>query len=253
MAKYDDVLIDITIDEPSRSSPALGHIDKLLKQSALETQSLQVVRRMMMRDMIDRAQVTGVSKLTAAAGIREKHRQALLPAGVEQTNGFHAESPKKRKKKKAKDGRKPKHERVATLRHYLEQHPGQDTYTIATALNWQPNQVTKFARGIAKSKKQGHKQPLLWTLRNGASASSAPKRSTRNITPYADRKSLQQRQEEIRAFLSQHPESFTKQIAQAMQIKQNSHLVRVLRSIARPAHPTTATQPIQWVLQQQAS
>lgn len=77
--KYDDLIIDVEMDEPSRSSPALGQIDKLLKQSALETQSLQVVRRMLMRDMLDRAQVTGVTKLVAAA----KLRGALPPA----TNG----------------------------------------------------------------------------------------------------------------------------------------------------------------------
>ena len=88
--KYDDLIIDIEMDEPSRSSPALGQIDKLLKQSALETQSLQVVRRMMMRDMLDRAQVTGVTKLVAAAGMRQQLRGGLLPAA----NGMEADAPR---------------------------------------------------------------------------------------------------------------------------------------------------------------
>lgn len=80
MKKYDDVIINIEVDEPSRSSPALGQIDKLLRQSALETQSLQVVRRMLMRDMLDKASVTGISKLTAAAGLRQQQRKELPPA-----------------------------------------------------------------------------------------------------------------------------------------------------------------------------
>jgi len=92
MAKmYDDLIIDIALDEPSRSSPALGQIDRLLQQSALETQSLQVVRRMMVRDMLGRAQVNGVSKLTAAANMRRQLRRELPPPAF---NGVEAEAPR---------------------------------------------------------------------------------------------------------------------------------------------------------------
>jgi hypothetical protein len=85
--KQPDYVIDIQLDEPSRSSPALGSVDKMLKQSLLETQSLQVVRHMLLRDMLERAQVTGVSKLTAAAGLRDGHRKALPPANGHGSNG----------------------------------------------------------------------------------------------------------------------------------------------------------------------
>jgi hypothetical protein len=93
MARKPEYVIDLELDEPSRSSPALGQVDKMLKQSLIETQSLQVVRHMMLRDMVERAKVTGVSKFNAAANLRERHRQELPAA-----NGHEPANQKKRLK-----------------------------------------------------------------------------------------------------------------------------------------------------------
>lgn len=233
--KPPEYVIDIALEEPSRSSPALGQVDKLLKQSFLETQSLQVVRRMMLRDMLDRAKVTGIEKLNAAAKHRE---QLLLP---EEANGNGAAP--SRKRKKFRDGRQPPEMRIETLRNYLQQRPaGQDTLTIAKGIGWRPNQVLKFVKRIAIGEKAGYKEPIRWTLRKGA-ARSGPKKIKRGIV-----KPREQRQQEIRGYLSQHPEAYTSQVAKALHFKPNSHFVKIMRTVARPLRPTTATEPIQWVL-----
>jgi len=232
MKNYDDLIIDVNIDEPLRSSPALGHIDKLLRQSALETQSLQVVRRMMMRDMLDRAQVTGVAKLTAAAGMRQQQR--MLPDIVANGNGHHPTKKPRRKNAKRQNGPA----RVAALREYLEAHPGANTHEIGAALNWRPNMVVKFAREIAKKDGgQGSGKPAVWTLKSAAAA------VTKKWTPREQRTRL------IQAFLTKHPEAYTREIAEAVKVRPDSHFVKMLRAIAKPARPTTGTQRIQWVLQ----
>src|SRR4030095_7509494 len=115
MSKYDDLIINLSIEESSHSSPALGQIDRLLKQSALEMQSLQVVRRVMLREMVDRAQVTGISKIRGAANLREKQRQALPSADLSAVNGNGAAPHPKKKKKKALDGRQSQTERTDEL------------------------------------------------------------------------------------------------------------------------------------------
>src|SRR4030095_14125158 len=100
--KYDDLIINVEIDESARSSPALGQIDKMLRQSAIETQSLQVVRRMMMRDMFDRAQVTGVTKLSSAAELRKKHRAELAATNGHSHGNGHAAAPRSSERYKTK-------------------------------------------------------------------------------------------------------------------------------------------------------
>jgi hypothetical protein len=249
---YDDLMIELEMDEPSRSSPALGQVDRLLRQSALETQSLQVVRRIMMRDMLDRAQITSVTKLSSAAGMRDKQR--LLTAA---TNGnghapWSEEAPLKKKRKnkgKFKGGRKPVAERMESVRQYLEQHPGSDTHAIARGLGWRSNQALKFARLVGRSESQGNRQPLRWYPKTTEATASAPKAATTpatrrgRATPAAD-----EYRRKIQAFLAKHPEAFTKEIAQFVKRPPNSGFVKILRTVAKPVRPTLATQPIQWVL-----
>lgn len=77
--KTREIIINSPLPEdPTRSTPALGTVDRLLKQSLLETQSLTVVRGLILRDVEQRAMASGPRKLLAAAGMRNGHANGDL-------------------------------------------------------------------------------------------------------------------------------------------------------------------------------
>lgn len=69
--KTEVIVIDAMPDAPTRYSPALGAVDRLLNRSALETQSLRIVRDMLVRDQGITAAANGHTKLLQAASMRK--------------------------------------------------------------------------------------------------------------------------------------------------------------------------------------
>jgi hypothetical protein len=143
----------MTLDEPTRSTPALGQVDRLLKQSLLETQSLQVVRHMLMRDTLERAQQAGSTKFLAAVSMRQE------------LNGHTAEAPAPKPRKK-KSGRRSKADRIEDIRQYLSTHPGASTAELGAAIGTGANRVLQIARAVATPQRgPGNGKEARWFLR----------------------------------------------------------------------------------------
>lgn len=80
------IMVNNPPPDPLRYNPALGTVDRLLKQSLLETQSLTVVRGMMLREQEQKAVANGDTKFRQAIGIRNAngngHTTRELPPAV---------------------------------------------------------------------------------------------------------------------------------------------------------------------------
>jgi len=153
------------------------------------------------------------------------------------------------KRRAPSSGRRTPNERKQEVTDYLRTHPGANTHDIAKGLGWRDNQVAKFASQVAKGVKPGPKQAFQWTL----TARSAKKVTTKaaskkNGVVNAKTRPRADWEADVRAYLTDHPEAYTSEIAKALRRTPNSGFVKLVRSVARPARATTKTQAISWVL-----
>jgi len=229
----------VTIDVPQTRNGVLGRIDKLRNTFLMKAEALRIAADVIDEDERQQAQKSAPRKFLQAIN----HRNGDGPkTSARMTNGSG-------KRRAPSSGRRTPNERRQELTDYLRTHPGANTHDIAKGLGWRDNQVAKFASQVAKGVRPGPKQAFQWTLRARAAktvtAHATPKKNglvSAKSRPRADWEA------DVRAYLTDHPEAYTSEIAKALRRHPNSGFVKLVRSVARPARETTKTQAIPWVL-----
>lgn len=142
--KSEVIVIDAIPDPPTRYSPALGAVDRLLNRSALETQSLRIVRDMLVRDQGITAAANGHAKLLQAANMRK-----ALP-DIEHHNGTG-----RRGKKRGPYKKKNKHttiNKAGVIKNFIAEEYIAATRAIPTGTQKTKAEIARQLQAIAKER-----------------------------------------------------------------------------------------------------